>query len=196
MLVGQAGTGKGVVIGAAREAWERDGRRVIGTAVAGATAKRLGADCGIEETMTMDALTTRHASGRLGLDGGSVIVVDEAGMADTRRLAKLVELAGESRAKLLLVGDRRAALADRRRRAVHRDLEARADRGADDGSSGAGVVGARGVGAAPCRRLGAGARAATRAATGCTSRTRGSRRASGWSTTGRGFARSSRGRGS
>ncbi len=105
VLVGQAGTGKGVVIGAGRQAWERDGRRVIGTAVAGATANRLGADCGIGETMTMDALTTRHASGRLALDGGSVIVVDEAGMADTRRLAKLVDVATKSRAKLLLVGD-------------------------------------------------------------------------------------------
>jgi conjugative relaxase-like TrwC/TraI family protein len=105
VLVGQAGTGKGVVIGAAREAWERDGRRVIGTAVAGATAKRLGADSGIKETMTVDALTKRHANGRLGLDARSVIVVDEAGMADTRRLAKLVDVASDSRAKLLLVGD-------------------------------------------------------------------------------------------
>jgi conjugative relaxase-like TrwC/TraI family protein len=105
VLVGQAGTGKGVVIGAAREAWERDGRRVIGTAVAGATAKRLGADSGIGETMTVDALTTRHMRGELGLDERSVIVVDEAGMADTRRLARLVDAASESRAKLLLVGD-------------------------------------------------------------------------------------------
>jgi conjugative relaxase-like TrwC/TraI family protein len=105
VLIGQAGTGKGVVIGAAREAWERDGRRVIGTAVAGATAKRLGADSGIGETMTVDALTTRHASGGLGLDERSVIVVDEAAMADTRRLARVVEAASESRAKLLLVGD-------------------------------------------------------------------------------------------
>jgi conjugative relaxase-like TrwC/TraI family protein len=105
VLIGQAGTGKGVVISAAREAWERDGRRVIGTAVAGATAKRLGADTGIRETMTVDALTTRHASGGLGLDERSVIVVDEAGMADTRRLARVVEAASESRAKLLLVGD-------------------------------------------------------------------------------------------
>ncbi len=105
VLVGQAGTGKGVVIGAAREAWERDGRHVIGTAVAGATAKRLGADSGIKETMTVDALTTRHADGRLGLDERSVIVVDEAGMADTRRLAKVIEAASESRAKLVLVGD-------------------------------------------------------------------------------------------
>jgi conjugative relaxase-like TrwC/TraI family protein len=105
VLVGQAGTGKGVVIGAAREAWERDGRRVIGTAVAGATAKRLGADSGIGETMTVDALTSRHASGGLGLDERSVIVVDEAGMAHTRRLARLVDAASESRAKLRLVGD-------------------------------------------------------------------------------------------
>jgi ATP-dependent exoDNAse (exonuclease V) alpha subunit len=105
VLVGQAGTGKGVVIGAARAAWERDGRRVIGTAVAGATAKRLGSDAGIAETMTVDALTARHRSGRLGLDGRSVIVVDEAGMADTRRLAKVVAAASESRAKLLVVGD-------------------------------------------------------------------------------------------
>ncbi len=105
VLVGQAGTGKGVVIEAARAAWEHDGHRVIGTAVAGATAKRLGTDAGIAETMTLDALTTRHRSGRLGLDGRSVIVVDEAAMADTRRLASVVEAASESRAKLVLAGD-------------------------------------------------------------------------------------------
>ena len=65
VLVGEAGTGKGVVLDAAREAWERDGHRVIGTAVAGATAQRLGADAGIRETMTADSLIAprraRHA---------------------------------------------------------------------------------------------------------------------------------------
>jgi conjugative relaxase-like TrwC/TraI family protein len=105
VLVGQAGTGKGVVIDAAREAWERDGRRVIGTAVAGATAKRLGADAGMRETMTVDALARRHGRGTLGLDARSVVVVDEAGMADTRRLHAVMEAAGESRSKVLLVGD-------------------------------------------------------------------------------------------
>jgi len=105
VLVGQAGTGKGVVISAAREAWEADGYRVIGTAVAGATAKRLAADAGTKETMTTDALLGRVQSGRLGLDERSVVVMDEAGMADTRRLAALTRTTSVSGSKLVLVGD-------------------------------------------------------------------------------------------
>jgi ATP-dependent exoDNAse (exonuclease V) alpha subunit len=195
VLVGQAGTGKGVVIAAARAAWEHDGHRVIGTAVAGATAKRLGADAGIAEAMTMDALTTRHRSGRLGLDGRSVIVVDEAGMADTRRLAKVAEAASESRAKLVLVGDAAqlspigagglfAEIAKRSPSAelttVHRareDWERRAW-----GQLRAGD---------PGKALGAYA-----SRTGSTSRTREPTLVSGWSTTGRGRGRRTRARGS
>ena len=105
VLVGQAGTGKGVVISAARQAWEANGHRVIGTAVAGATAKRLAADCQIPETMTTDALLGRVQSGHLGLDDRSVVVMDEAGMADTRRLAALTRATSESGSKLVLVGD-------------------------------------------------------------------------------------------
>jgi len=105
VLVGQAGTGKGVVISAAREAWESDGHRVIGTAVAGATAKRLAADTGMSETMTTDALLGRVRSGRLGLDERSVVVMDEAGMADTRRLSALTRATSQSGSKLVLVGD-------------------------------------------------------------------------------------------
>ncbi len=105
VLVGQAGTGKGVVISAAREAWEADGHRVIGTAVAGATAKRLAADTGMSETMTTDALLGRVHSGRLGLGERSVVVMDEAGMADTRRLTALTRATFESGSKLVLVGD-------------------------------------------------------------------------------------------
>jgi len=105
VLVGQAGTGKGVVIRAAREAWERDGQRVIGTAVAGATAKRLGADAQIGHTVTADALILRHAGGELVLDGRTVVVMDEAAMADTRRLAALTDATARSGSKLVLVGD-------------------------------------------------------------------------------------------
>ena len=44
VLIGQAGTGKGVVIDAAARAERELGRHAIGVAIAGATAERLGHD--------------------------------------------------------------------------------------------------------------------------------------------------------
>lgn len=105
VLVGQAGTGKGVVIAAAAGAWRREGYEVIGTAVAGATAERLGADAKLERSMTADSLLARSESGSLSIDSRTVVVMDEAGMADTRRLSALTEIADRGRAKLVLVGD-------------------------------------------------------------------------------------------
>jgi conjugative relaxase-like TrwC/TraI family protein len=105
MLVGQAGTGKGVVIAAAADAWQREGHQVIGTAVAGATAERLGADANLKRSITTDALLARVQSGGVHLDAKTVVVVDEAGMADTKRLAALAEATARAQSKLVLVGD-------------------------------------------------------------------------------------------
>ena len=44
VLIGPAGTGKGIVIDAAARAEQRAGRTVLGIAVSGSTAERLGAD--------------------------------------------------------------------------------------------------------------------------------------------------------
>ena len=86
---------------------------MIGTAVAGATAKRLGADAGIERTMTADALIDRaRAAATHGLDERSVVVMDEAGMADTQRLAQLVE--SDERAREQARAGRRSARSSRR----------------------------------------------------------------------------------
>jgi len=105
VLVGQAGTGKGVVIRTAGEAWRREGYEVIGTAIAGATAKRLGADAKLDQSLTTDALLKRVENGHIRLDGKSVVVMDEAGMADSERLPKLIELTAKREAKLVLAGD-------------------------------------------------------------------------------------------
>jgi hypothetical protein len=59
VLIGQAGSGKGVVISAASEAWRKEGYEVIGIAIPGATAKRLGADAKLERSVTTDALINR-----------------------------------------------------------------------------------------------------------------------------------------
>jgi ATP-dependent exoDNAse (exonuclease V) alpha subunit len=104
-LIGQAGTGKGVVVSAAARAWRREGYDVIGTAVAGATAKRLGADARLESSLTADALISRAQSARVTLGSNTVVLMDEAGMADTNRLAALTELTARHESKLVLVGD-------------------------------------------------------------------------------------------
>jgi conjugative relaxase-like TrwC/TraI family protein len=105
ILVGEAGTGKGVVVSAAARAWQQEGYEVIGTAVAGATAKRLGADARLERSVTTDALIARTHSGSMHLGPKTVVVMDEAGMADTNRLAALTELTTRQHSKLVLVGD-------------------------------------------------------------------------------------------
>jgi conjugative relaxase-like TrwC/TraI family protein len=105
VLVGQAGTGKGVVLGTAARAWQREGYEVVGTAVAGATAQRLQADANLTRSMTTDSLIGKAESGSMPLDSKTVVVMDEAGMADTNRLARVAELTARSESKLVLVGD-------------------------------------------------------------------------------------------
>jgi conjugative relaxase-like TrwC/TraI family protein len=105
ILVGQAGTGKGVVLSAATDAWQKEGYEVIGSAVPGATAMRLQADTKSDQGVTADSLITRFEHGHLDLDPNTVIVLDEAGMLDSERLSKLVRLADRAGVKLVLTGD-------------------------------------------------------------------------------------------
>lgn len=105
VLVGQAGTGKGVVLAAASEAWRSEGYQVVGTAIAGATAERLGADARLERSFTTDGLIGKVERGSERIDNKTVVVMDEAGMADTRRISHLAQLASERESKLVLVGD-------------------------------------------------------------------------------------------
>ncbi len=105
VLVGQAGTGKGVVLSTAADAWDREGYHVIGTAIAGATAERLGTDANLQRSVNTSALLNSVQSGYAHLDRDTVVMMDEAGMADTNRLAALVELTAEHESKLVLIGD-------------------------------------------------------------------------------------------
>ncbi len=104
-LIGQAGTGKGVVLQAATNAWQKDGYTVLGTAIAGATAARLGADAKTDQSLTTDSLLGAVRADMLNLDKNTIVVMDEAGMADTNRLSRLVQQTAEKESKLVLVGD-------------------------------------------------------------------------------------------
>jgi conjugative relaxase-like TrwC/TraI family protein len=105
VLVGQAGSGKGVVLKTATNAWQKDGYHVIGTAIAGATAERLAADAKTDRSMTTDALLLRAEKGTLTLGKDTVVLMDETGMADSKRLPDLVALTNQSESKLILAGD-------------------------------------------------------------------------------------------
>lgn len=70
VLVGPAGTGKGVVIDAAARAERLTGHHTYGVAVSGSTAQRLGQDSPAlaGRTLTLDALVARAEHGRLPMD--------------------------------------------------------------------------------------------------------------------------------
>jgi conjugative relaxase-like TrwC/TraI family protein len=106
VVIGPAGTGKTFLLDAAREAWESSGYRVIGASLAARAAAQLRAGSGIE-SQTADRLLLRIGQGRERLDAQTVLVVDEAGMLGTRRLAALVAEASANGAKVVLVGDPR-----------------------------------------------------------------------------------------
>ncbi len=84
VLVGPAGTGKGVVIDAAARAEQLAGRETLGIAVSGSTAERLGTDSPalLGSTLTLDALIARVKTGAVQVGPDTTIILDEAGMAD------------------------------------------------------------------------------------------------------------------
>ena len=107
VLIGQAGSGKGVVIDAAARAEQYAGRDVLGVAIAGSTAERLGLDSPAlhGRTLTLDALIARADRGTLALDRNTTVFYDEAGMSDTERLQRFTTLIERSGAKGVLIGD-------------------------------------------------------------------------------------------
>ena len=106
VMIGPAGTGKTFLLDAARDAWESSGYCVIGTSLAARAAAELHAGSGIE-SQTADRLLLRIDQGRERFDAQTVLVIDEAGMLGTRRLAALVAEASANGSKVLLVGDPR-----------------------------------------------------------------------------------------
>jgi hypothetical protein len=106
VVVGRAGSGKTWALGLAREAFELDGYQVHGTAPTGIATVGL-ADEGYTDARTVDRLLLDLAHGRVELDRRSVLVVDEAAMVATRKLAPLLGHAERAGAKVVLVGDDR-----------------------------------------------------------------------------------------
>ena len=121
-LLAAAGTGKSFTVAALSDAWTQGGRRVFGLAPSqvatevlaedGVTARNIARWLGTQDRLD-HATPGAPAPGGSDPDeewrlrGGDLVVVDEAGMADTGDLSAIQRRCAAAGAKLLLVGDPR-----------------------------------------------------------------------------------------
>jgi len=109
LVVGPAGTGKTTALRPAVTRLRGDGRPVFGVAPSATAAEVLAVDTGIEAD-TVDKLLIEHRlhrspDARYDLPLGATVIVDEAAMLATPRLAELIDLAERRGWRLALVGD-------------------------------------------------------------------------------------------
>ncbi|TBG55867.1 Ti-type conjugative transfer relaxase TraA [Rhizobium leguminosarum] len=104
VVIGFAGAGKSTMLAAARQAWEAQGYRVHGAALAGKAAEGLEQSSGIA-SRTLASWEYSWQADRGRLNARDVFVIDEGGMVGSRQLARFVDEVRRAGAKLVLVGD-------------------------------------------------------------------------------------------
>ncbi|MBG6226438.1 conjugative relaxase-like TrwC/TraI family protein [Arthrobacter sp. CAN_A2] len=121
--IGPAGAGKTTSLSLAADAVRDSGGRVIGLAPTAAAAAVMSGDIGADAT-TIDAFLAAHRNqqhnqphnqqgranknaGAFALGAGDVIIVDEAGMVTTPKLADVVAVAARNGAVVRAIGDDR-----------------------------------------------------------------------------------------
>ncbi|HWW66519.1 MAG TPA: MobF family relaxase, partial [Solirubrobacterales bacterium] len=107
VVIGEAGTGKTYAIVAAAEGWAQAGIELRAAAPAWRAANVMRSE-GLSATSIaslLGELDRAARAGTVGLAGGSVLLVDEAGMVDSAALARLIAHADHAGAKLVLLGD-------------------------------------------------------------------------------------------
>ena len=100
VLVGRAGTGKTHTVGAVRASFQAAGWTVVGLAPSARAARELEDGAHVRARTIATHLLTRHR-----WNDRTLVIVDEAGMANTRDLARVIDDAAGAGARVLLVGD-------------------------------------------------------------------------------------------
>ena len=106
LVVGYAGSGKTHATGATVDAFHRGGFRVLPTAPTGAAARELERETKLPAP-TLDALLGQLDRRDERLDRHTIVVVDEAAMVGTRKLARLLGYADRAGSKVVMIGDDR-----------------------------------------------------------------------------------------
>lgn len=104
IIQGMAGTGKGYLLGVAHLAWEQQGFKVRGAALAAKASQGLQESTQIP-SQTLHSLIHQLNTGKTELTNKTILVLDEAGMVGSRQLAQVLEYADQVKAKVVLIGD-------------------------------------------------------------------------------------------
>jgi conjugative relaxase-like TrwC/TraI family protein len=107
VVIGEAGTGKTYALTAAAQGWARAGVELRAAAPTWRAANVLRSE-GLAATSLASLLARFDRAverGAAPVPSGSVLLVDEAGMVDSRALARLIDHAQAAEAKLVLIGD-------------------------------------------------------------------------------------------
>lgn len=112
VVIAPAGAGKTSSLKAARYAWEKAGKQVIGLAPTGKAADVMVGEDVAHESMTLARalrqagdLDAHGAADQLGWDSQTVVVVDEAGMVATPDIVRTLDIAQAADARVVFVGD-------------------------------------------------------------------------------------------
>lgn len=105
VAIGPAGTGKTTAMKAVANAWNNNGYNVIALATQKSAARVLGAEIGAPGRTIASLLTVAEHGGDLEIEPGTMLLVDEAGMASTHDLAALQAIAAEYQAIVRWIGD-------------------------------------------------------------------------------------------
>jgi conjugative relaxase-like TrwC/TraI family protein len=100
-LEGRAGTGKTTLLRTLVRAYRGNGQPVVLVTTAAETAQRTGRELGLDRGWTVEGFTRAVARGELRLQASWVVLVEEAAMMDTHRMAALLDAAGPAAIRTL-----------------------------------------------------------------------------------------------
>jgi len=106
--IAAAGSGKTTAMRILASAWNDAGGQVVGLAPSAAAASALGAETGItSDTLAklVHDLDVGSPSPSLSIRPETLVIIDEAGMADTLTLARVIDHAIDNGASVRLIGD-------------------------------------------------------------------------------------------
>ena len=104
VVEGYAGTGKTTVSDVVKRAFDAEGFTMVGVAISNKAAMKLAEESGMEARSVTKTLSMLD-KGTMALTDRHVMVVDEAGMLDTRNTLALMQHADKAGAKIILQGD-------------------------------------------------------------------------------------------